>query len=248
MLRESGLQHVPQHSISMTQYPVTFSRPKALFPNKSGLLLSLSLLLATTTLATPITVHISGTIESADSAMFEVGRGYTFEFTVDTTTPPSLDFGFFARYDAAATNIKFNYDSGAYVGTAEYLSVWLLDLPEIDGFSIGLPFEGDVSFPLVDGYSLFNVSGNPVIDLVDYSGSSLFSTALTDPSGIIGFVSGDDDKLRLRWGADIQRSLVGSVDTVTTTQTPTVPDGGVASVGLPVLFAMILLRRGKART
>jgi len=157
------------------------------------------------------TVHleVSGVVESSSTATFAAGRPYQFRFSYDLAALASLSFADVARYDAAATDIVFDYDAGSYRGTASHLSIWTQNSAGGDGFAVGLPFTGGVNFNAVDGHSLYNGAGSPLLDLFDPSGGTLSSTALLNlAAGVPQFLAGGDDRLRLRWGATGDEVLV----------------------------------------
>ena len=152
--------------------------------------------------AQTVFLEVSGVVETSSTATFAAGRPYSFRFSYDLAATASLSFADVARYDGAAADIVFNYDAGAYVGTASGLSIWTQNSASGDGFAVGLPFAGGVHFDPVDGHSIYNGAGSPLLDLVDPSGGTLSSTALLNlAAGVPQFLAGGDDRLRLRWGA-----------------------------------------------
>lgn len=195
-------------------------------------------------------LEVTGIVESTSTnSVFAAGRPYSFRFSFELGTTPTQTFSDVATYSGAATSIVFNYDAGAYVGTASNLSIWVQNSASGgDGFAVGMPFSGSVNFDPVDGQSLYNGAGTPVLDLFDATGSALSSTALLNlAAGVPQFLSGGDDRLRLRWGSNAEILVVATVDAINSyngsgTAIPE-PSGGAAVAGGLVMLRLFWLRK-----
>jgi hypothetical protein len=219
---------------------------KYLRPFTSLFITALTFALSAPAIGQVVTTRISGLIEYNSTTLFEQGKGYTLDFTFDLSTTPGFEIpGKFALFDGAASDIRFNYDNGVYIGTAEKASMWVLNIDVADGFAVGLPFSG-VNFPDVDGQSFFNVSGNPVLDLFG-APDILDSNVLVDPSGYSQFIGGDS-RVRLRWGPQADILLSASVDHISSRYISKVPEGGAGVLGALAIVAMVALARRANRS
>jgi hypothetical protein len=192
-------------------------------------------------------LEIRGFVESSSTATFAVSRPYSFTFSFDLSTPPTLVLAESARFDHSALAVVFNYDSGSYVGTASGLSIWTQKSSAGDGFALGFPAAGPVNFSAVDGHSISTDAGTPLLDLFDPTGTALSSTSLSNlAAGGPQFISGGDDRLRLRWGTGVEGIvLVATVDSIETANFTAVPEPGVYAAvgGIVALLAALLCRR-----
>lgn len=194
-------------------------------------------------------LEIRGFVESSSTTTFAVSRPYSLTFSFDLSTPPTFAFAESARFDHSALAVTFSYDSGSYVGTATGLSIWTQDSAAGDGFALGFPAAGAVNFSAVDGHSFSTDAGTPLLDLFDPTGTALSSTSLLNlAAGGPQFLSGGDDRLRLRWGSGYDAIIVvATVDSIVTANFTAVPEPGVyAAIGGIVALLVALLRRGDA--
>lgn len=194
-------------------------------------------------------LEVRGLVESSSTASFSIGRPYSFTFSFDLSATPTFAFAESAKFVNSALAVSFNYDSGTYVGSALALSLWTQDSSVGDGFALGFPAGGAVDFAAVDGRAFSTDAGTPILDLFDPTGTALSSTNLINlAAGGPQFLSGGDDRLRLRWGSgDDAIVLVATVDSILTANSSAVPEpGAYAALGGIVALIVALLRRRKS--
>jgi len=191
-----------------------------------------------------VTFEVFGLVDSSSTATFVVGDPYTFTFSFDASLTPSLSLGGFASYDSAAKNVVFDYASGAYVGTATDLSIWVQDSEVGDAFAIGLPSSGTTSFAPVDGKPFSVGAGNSLLSLVDASGASLPSTSLSDfLTGYPGFLASGTSRVLLNWGEAGDLFVSGTIDSVVITNQTSVPEPAACAAFAGMLALLLALRR-----
>ncbi len=172
-----------------------------------------ALLIASSAFGQVIAYREAGKITSSSFSDFKVGRSYTFDFSINFSMPPGSVFEDLMAnygYGSACVALKFNYDKGAYIGTADSAFVWTLNYPTGDAFTIGTPL-GNINFPDVEGQPIFKFALKPILDLHDASGLVLSSPLLADLPQITRFVGGSDDRFFLNWG-DFQKGVTGSLE------------------------------------
>lgn len=194
-----------------------------------------------------VSFEVFGLVDSSSTATFAVGDPYTFTFSFDSSLAPSLALDGFASYDRAATDVVFNYASGAYVGTATDLSIWMEHSPLGDGFAVGLPAAGALTFAPVDGKPFATAAGNPLLSLVDESGASLSSTSLADfLTDYPGFLTSGASRVLLNWGDAGEIMLSGTIDSVVITNQSSAPEPAAFAAVAGAFALLFVLRRRRA--
>jgi hypothetical protein len=204
-------------------------------------LLFLALLLGATSLAQAsslVHVLLEGTISSSDTSTFQIGESFTINFTYDTTAAGNAPGSTFRSYNDAVTAYTFNYNDGAYIGTASgrmfvYDNYNAGSVQDITQFDVAI---GSLSFPDVEGESI--ESGGPFFYLSDSTATNFDSYALpisfpeTWTSGYFRLNWGDDD-----FGFDSYQ-VQGSINSVTQ-----IPEPSILTCFTCLLASCILILR-----
>jgi PEP-CTERM motif len=214
----------------------------------------LACLIASSAIGQVVTYRLKGRILFPTNAPgFKTNGLYTFDFSIGSPIAVPA-YGTYKSYGLLATSLKFNYENGTYVGTADAADLRASSYAHGDNFGIGTPFGGNVNFPDVAGQQLLR-SGFSLLNAYDPTGAAFDSLAFIDPSTISQFL-GRNATFSIIWGnhaSGLPLSVIGGsvdvIENISPTLSP-VPEpstyGLMGSLALAGLIARKMRKRKQA--